>query len=101
MPERTPTALRAALARHRPKLLPDFDRDWREKIADTFDLAPVPAFMARWWAEFAFARDLQLETKLHRLENEASQATDNALAKGLVEEAGRLRCEAGKEEPGQ
>ncbi|MER6442790.1 DUF6247 family protein [Streptomyces sp. NPDC001185] len=57
MPERTPKALRAAIAQHTPKLLPDFDRNWREKIADTYDLAPVPAFMTRWWVEFALARD--------------------------------------------
>ncbi|MFF4836632.1 DUF6247 family protein [Streptomyces sp. NPDC001315] len=101
MPERTPKALRAAIARHTPKLLPDFDRNWREKIADTYDLAPLPAFMARWWAEFALARDPQLEARVHRLEGEAAQATDNAHAKSLVEEAGRLRREASKAEPGQ
>ncbi|MGW3635634.1 DUF6247 family protein [Streptomyces sp. NPDC005122] len=101
MPERTPKALRAAIARYTPKLLPDFDRHWREKIADTYDLAPVPAFMARWWAEFALARDPQLETKVHSLEDEAYQATDNARAKSLVEEAGRLRREASGAEPGQ
>ncbi|MGI5143665.1 MULTISPECIES: DUF6247 family protein [unclassified Streptomyces] len=101
MPERTPKALRAAIAEHTPKLLPDFDRNWREKIADTYDLAPLPAFMARWWAEFALARDPQLQSKVHRLEDEAAHATDNAHAKGLVEEAGRLRREASKAEPGQ
>lgn len=101
MPERTPKALRAAIAQHTPKLLPDFDRNWREKIADAYDLAPVPAFMARWWTEFALARDPQLETEVHRLEDEASRATDNAQAKSLVEEAGRLRRKAGKAEPGQ
>jgi len=101
MPERTPKALRAAIEQHTPKLLPDFDRNWREKIAETYDLAPLPAFMTRWWAEFALARDPQLEARVHRLEDEAAESTDNAHAKSLVEEAGRLRREASKAQPGQ
>ncbi|MFJ3520589.1 hypothetical protein [Streptomyces sp. NPDC090131] len=49
MPEYTPKALRAAMAAHAPALLPDFDNAWRQQIADAYDIAPVPAFMARWW----------------------------------------------------
>ncbi|MGW4783489.1 hypothetical protein [Streptomyces sp. NPDC004230] len=101
MPEHTPDALRAAIEQHTPKLLPDFDRNWHQKIADTNDPAPLPAFMARWWAEFALARDPQLEARVHCLEDEAALATDNAHAKSLVEEAGRLRREASKAQPGQ
>lgn len=101
MPERTPKALRAAIAQYTPKLLADFDRNWREKIADTYDLAPVPAFMTRWWAEFALARDPRLEAEVHRLEDEASEATDKATVMERLEEATRLRRAAGKAEPGQ
>ncbi|WP_156726945.1 DUF6247 family protein [Streptomyces apocyni] len=101
MPERTPKALRAAIAEHAPKLLPDFDRHWKQYIADAYDLAPVPAFMARWWGEFALARNSQLEAKVHQLEDEAAESTDNAHAKALIEEAGRIRREASKVEPGQ
>lgn len=101
MPERTPKALRTAIATYTPKLLVDFDRHWRRDIADAYDLAPVPAFMARWWGEFALARDPHLEAKVHRLEDEAEQEPDYARAKGLVEEAGRIRREAAKAEPGE
>lgn len=101
MPERTPKALRAAIAQHAPKLLVDFDRHWRRDIADAYDLAPVPAFMARWWAEYALARNPRLEAEVHRLEDEAHGESDYARAKSLIEEAGRLRREAGKAEPGQ
>ncbi|MFI1471098.1 DUF6247 family protein [Streptomyces wuyuanensis] len=89
MPERTPKSLRAAIAQHAPQLLVDFDRHWRRDIADAYDLAPVPAFMARWWSEYALARNPKLEARVHRLEDEATQ------------EAGRIRREAAKAEPGE
>ncbi|MGW2074445.1 hypothetical protein ACWCPK_39510 [Streptomyces sp. NPDC001953] len=57
--------------------------------------------MTRWWAEFALARDPQLKARVHRLEDEAAEATDNAHAMRLVEEAGRLHREASKAQPGQ
>lgn len=101
MPERTPKALRAAIAQHAPKLLVDFDRHWRRDIADAYDLAPVPAFMARWWSEYALARDPRLEAKVHHLEDEASQAPEYAHAKALIEEAGHIRRTAAEAEPGQ
>ncbi|MGW1029176.1 DUF6247 family protein [Streptomyces sp. NPDC002577] len=101
MPERNPKALRAAIAQYAPKLLVDFDRHWRRDIADAYDLAPVPAFMARWWSEYALARDPQLEARVHHLEDEAAQESDYARAKALIEEAGRIRRTAAKTEPGQ
>jgi len=100
MPERTPKALRAAIAAHTPKLLDGFDAHWRRDIADAYDLAPVPAFMARWRAEYALARDPGLEAKVHRLEDAAGREPDYARAKSLIEEAGRIRREAAKAEPG-
>ncbi|MFJ8020364.1 DUF6247 family protein [Streptomyces sp. NPDC096311] len=101
MPERTPKALRAAIAQHAPQLLVDFDRHWRRDIADAYDLAPVPAFMARWWSEYALARDPHLEARVHHLEDEAAQAPDYTHAKALIEEAGRIRRTTAKAEPGQ
>ena len=101
MPDKTPKALRAAIAQHAPQLLVDFDRHWRRDIADAYDLATVPAFMARWWGEFALARNPRLEAKVHSLEDEAGQEPDYARAKSLIEEAGRIRRTAAKAEPGQ
>ncbi|MGY3202172.1 DUF6247 family protein [Streptomyces sp. TE5632] len=101
MPERTPKALRAAIAQHAPQLLVDFDRHWRRDIADAYDLAPVPAFMARWWSEYALARDPRLEAKVHRLEDEAAQEPDYVRAKALIEEAGHIRRSAARAEPGR
>ncbi|MBF8172046.1 MULTISPECIES: hypothetical protein [Streptomyces] len=101
MPERTPKALRAAIAQHAPQLLVDFDRHWRRDIADAYDLAPVPAFMARWWGEYALCRDSALEAHVHRLEDDAAQEPDYIRAKAMIEEAGRIRRAAAKAEPGQ
>ncbi|MEU9632954.1 hypothetical protein AB0D80_01060 [Streptomyces tendae] len=101
MPERTPKALRAAIAQHAPQLLVDFDGHWRRDIADAYDLAPVPAFMARWWGEYALCRDSALEAHVHRLEDDAAQEPDYTHAKAMVEEAGRIRRAAAKAAPGQ
>ncbi|MFD4262681.1 DUF6247 family protein [Streptomyces sp. NPDC058534] len=101
MPERNPKALRAAIAEYAPGLLADFDRHWKRAIADTYDLAPVPAFMARWWTEFALARDPRLDRRVTALEARAAVADDNDHAMALLEEAAHLRREAGKAEPGR
>ncbi|MEV5014240.1 DUF6247 family protein [Streptomyces sp. NPDC053780] len=101
MPERNPKALRAAIVEHAPELLADFDRHWQRAIADTYDLAPVAAFMARWWTEFALARDPGLDRHVTDLEARAAAADDNERAMILLEEAAHLRREAGKAEPGR
>ncbi|QIS71839.1 hypothetical protein HB370_19080 [Streptomyces sp. DSM 40868] len=101
MPERTPKALRQAIAEHAPELLPDFDAHWKRAIADTFDLGPVPAFMALWWGEYALARDPELDAHVQDLELRASEATDNAEAKALLEEASRIRHRVQQLEPGE
>ena len=101
MPERTPKALRAAITQHAPQLLVDFDRHWRRDIADAYDLAPVPAFMARWWGDYALCRNQALEAHVHRLEDDAAREIDYTRAKAMIEEAGRIRRAAAKAEPGQ
>ncbi|MEV6733791.1 MULTISPECIES: hypothetical protein [unclassified Streptomyces] len=101
MPERTPRALREAIAQHAPELLADFDAHWKRDIADAYDIAPVPAFMARWWGEYAIARDPLLDHEVRRLEDEAAEATDINRAKALLEEAGHIRRNARQVEPGQ
>ncbi|MEU9481801.1 hypothetical protein [Streptomyces sp. NPDC048191] len=80
-----PKALRAAIAQHAPKLLVDFDRRWRRDITDAY----------------ALARNPQLEARVHGLEDQAAEEPDFARAKVMIEEAGQLRREAAKAEPGQ
>lgn len=101
MPERTPRALRDAIAQHAPELLPDFDRHWKRAIADTYNLGPVPAFMARWWVEYAIARDPKLDAHLQDLERRGAESTDVAEANALLEEASKIRRRALRAEPGE
>ncbi|MFI6567572.1 DUF6247 family protein [Streptomyces sp. NPDC050534] len=101
MPDRTPKALRAAIAEHAPALLDDFDAHWKRAIGDAFDLGPVPAFLALWWTEYAVARDPELDRRVSALEEQAVEARDNETAMALLEEATRLRRRAGMAEPGQ
>lgn len=101
MPERNPKALREAIARHAPQLLPDFDEHWKRAIADTYDIGPLPAFMARWWVEYAIARDPVLDAHVDDLHHRAAEAMDYAEAKALLEEVSKIRYGARELEPGQ
>ncbi len=101
MPEYTPKALRAAIASNTPALLADFDAAWRRQIADAYDIGPVPAFMARWWGEYALARDPGLHRRVADLEARAAEATDAEAARKLLDEASRVRHELRSLEPGE
>ncbi|MFF7842914.1 DUF6247 family protein [Streptomyces ossamyceticus] len=101
MPERTPAALRRAIAEHAPQLLPDFDAHWKWAIADAYDLGPVPAFMARWWVEYAIARDPKLDAHVTDLHHRVAECTDIDEAKALIEESANIRHQAHRLEPGQ
>jgi hypothetical protein len=61
----------------------------------------VPAFVARWWVEYAIARDPKLDAHLHDLEIRAAQSTDIAAARALLEEASKIRHKALRTEPGE
>lgn len=102
MPERTPKALRDAIAEHAPELLPDFDAHWKWAIADAYNLGPVPAFIAFWWGEYALARDPKLDAHVLDLEHRACyECTDAAEADALLEEAAQIRYRARDLEPGE
>jgi hypothetical protein len=101
MPERTPLALREAIAEYTPELLPDFEKHWRRAIGDACDIAPVPAFLARWWCEYAIARDPQLDAHVIELQHRAAEATDIAEAKALLDEVAKIRYSMRKLEPGE
>ncbi|MFF6983445.1 DUF6247 family protein [Streptomyces sp. NPDC008343] len=101
MPERTPNALRRAIAENAPQLLPDFDAHWKRAIGDAYDLAPVPAFLTRWWCEYAIARDPQLDAHVIELQHRAAEATDIAEAKALLDEVAKIRYSMRNVEPGE
>lgn len=101
MPERTPMALRRVIAEDAPHLLPDFEAHWKRAIGDACDIAPVPAFLARWWCEYAIARDPQLDAHVTELQHRAAEATDIAEARTLLDEVAKIRYSARKLEPGE
>ncbi|MCX4485832.1 hypothetical protein OG890_18055 [Streptomyces anulatus] len=101
MPQRNPKALREAIAQHAPQLLPDFDKHWKWAVADAYDISTVPAFMARWWGEYAIARDPKLDAHMKDLHRRASEASDYAEATALLEEASNIRHQVRVLEPGQ
>ncbi|MEH0577624.1 MULTISPECIES: DUF6247 family protein [Streptomyces] len=101
MPERTPMALRRAIAEDAPGLLPDFDAHWKRAIGDTYDVGPVSAFLARWWCEYAIARDPKLDAHVTELQHRAAEATDIAEAKALLEEVAKIRYSVRDLEPGE
>ncbi|AJE83859.1 MULTISPECIES: DUF6247 family protein [Streptomyces] len=101
MPERNPKALREAIAQHAPELLADFDSHWRWAVAETYDISTVPAFMARWWGQYAIARDPKLDAHVTDLEHRASESTDLTEARSLLEAASHIRHQVQRLEPGQ
>jgi hypothetical protein len=101
MPERNPKALREAIAQYTPQLLQDFDEHWKWAVADTYDISVVPAFVARWWSQYAIARDPKLDAHLTDLERRASESTSSTDAKVLLEEASTIRYRVRRLEPGQ
>ncbi|MFJ3976197.1 hypothetical protein [Streptomyces sp. NPDC090021] len=101
MPERNIPALRAAIAAHAPQLLDDFEADWRAKVADTYDMGAAPAFLARWWGEYALAKDPHLDHHVRDLEQRAAECADPDQAKALLEEASRIHHQVAALGPGE
>ncbi|MEU9100074.1 hypothetical protein [Streptomyces sp. NPDC048361] len=101
LPERSIPALRAAIAAHAPELLPDFEASWRAKVADTYDISAAPAFLARWWAEYALARDPELDRHVRDLEERAARAADPEKAQALLEEAAEIHTRISRLGPGE
>ncbi|WP_405465553.1 hypothetical protein OG783_20170 [Streptomyces jietaisiensis] len=102
MPDRTPKTLRAVIAQNAPQLLPDFGAHWKKYVADAYDVTTVPAFMARWWGEYAIARDPSLDAYVTDLEGRAAyDCADAAEARALPEEASDIRHMAARTEPGR
>ena len=101
MPGRTPRGLREAIIRYTPQLLTEFEAQWRQNIADTYNLAAAPAFVTRWWETFAIERDPELAAHVHDLEDRAADASDAAQAMELLEEVSRIKYSVRDLEPGE
>ncbi|MFG2842664.1 hypothetical protein ACGF12_05750 [Kitasatospora sp. NPDC048296] len=101
MPGRTPRGLREAIATHTPELLPEFEDEWKRFVADTYNVAPVPAFVTRWWERFALARDAELNAHVRDLLERAAGAKSHAEAMALMEQVSEIKYSLRGLEPGE
>jgi hypothetical protein len=77
-PERTPEALRAALAQVAPHRLPEMEEQKNEAIAlsvDSGSIAPLRGFLTTWAVHIEIARNLDTASRLRAAEH-AAQSLD-------------------------
>lgn len=93
MPERTPRAVRAAVARLDPGTLPRFEAEWTAATAqarDEYSTLPVLHFTEKWWLWVAVRRWPELAERLRECERRAAEARDLAAARAASAEIGEI-----------
>lgn len=93
MPERTPVAIRAAVARLDVAVLPRFEAEWTAATAqarDEYSVMPVRHFMEKWWLWVAVRRWPELAAQLRECERRAAVADDLADARAASAEIGEI-----------
>lgn len=92
-PDRTPDALRTALARVAPHLLPDMEREQNETLGlavQENSIGPIHMFLLRWAAVVEIERFPETSKRLHRAEQVAEETADPELSRKAVHEAGEI-----------
>lgn len=93
IPERTPRAVRAAVARLDPGSLPRFESEWTAATAlarDEYSVMPVQLFIERWWLWAAVRRWPELAERLRACERRAAGTADLADARAASVEIGEI-----------
>ncbi|HXS67094.1 MAG TPA: DUF6247 family protein [Streptosporangiaceae bacterium] len=93
MPERTPVAIRAAVARLDVAALPRFEAEWTAATAlarDEYSVMPVQHFTEKWWLWVAVRRWPDLAAQLRECERRAAAAGDLADARAASAEIGEI-----------
>ncbi|MGH3171822.1 MAG: DUF6247 family protein [Trebonia sp.] len=93
MPERTPRAIRAAVARLDVAVLPRFETEWTAATAharDEYTLVPVRRFTEKWWLWVAVRRWPGLTAQLRECERRAAAAADLTDARAASAEIGEI-----------
>ncbi|HTZ25746.1 MAG TPA: DUF6247 family protein [Streptosporangiaceae bacterium] len=81
LPERTPAALRAAVAQLDPSALAKFETDWTAATArarDEYSMLPARYFVEHWWNWVAVERWPRLAARLHACERTVAESPDHA-----------------------
>ena len=93
MPERTPVAIRAAVARLDVAVLPRFEAEWTAATAqarDEYSVMPVQHFTEKWWLWVAVRRWPELAAQLRECERRAAAADDLVDARAASAEIGEI-----------
>jgi hypothetical protein len=92
-PERTPVAVRAAVARLDVTVLPRFEAEWTAATAqarDEYSIMPVRHFIEKWWLWVAVRRWPGLASRLRACERRSAEAADLAEARAASAEIGEI-----------
>lgn len=92
-PERTPDALREAIARLAPHRLAEMEMEKNETLAMAVaqnSIGPIRMFLLRWAVVAEIERHPETARRLHRAEQVAQEAPDEATARRVVREAGDI-----------
>ena len=97
MPERTPVAIRAAVARLDVAALTHFEAEWTTATAlprDEYSVMPVQHFTEKWLLWVAIRRWPDLAAQLRECERRAAAAGDLTDARAASAEIGEILREA-------
>ncbi len=93
MPDKTPAALRIAVAQLAPDAVATFDEHWRtamEQARSQYSLLPGRAFVEHWWSWVAVARYPERLARFRECERIVAESPDRAERRGAAAELARI-----------
>ena len=92
-PERTPVAVRAAIARLDPAALARFEEDWAATMTrarEEYSVLPVRQLVEHWWLWVAVTRWPALAARLRECEQIVARSDDRATRRAASAEIGAI-----------
>ncbi len=93
MPDKTPAALRIAVAQLDPSAVAAFDQQWNDAIRQAHDehtLAPPRAFVEHWWSWVGIARFPERLARFRECQRIVSESDDRAARRAAAAELAAL-----------
>ncbi|MEY9997703.1 hypothetical protein ABIE67_009822 [Streptomyces sp. V4I8] len=97
MPEKTPAALRIAVAQLDPAAIAAFDQQWDDairKARDEYTLTPPRAFVEHWWSWVGVARFPERLARFRECQRIVSESDDRAQRRAAASELAALLAQA-------
>lgn len=97
MPEKSPAALRIAVAQLDPSAIAAFDQQWDEAIRqarDEYTLTPLRAFVEHWWSWVGIARFPERLARFRECQRIVSESGDRAERRAAASELAALLAQA-------